>query len=135
MKQSLINALRKGTQVGINIDSHEIVLTPHLRVKKDGGVSELVPQTPRPPQKFTIQAVEATLSGISGAGGGVTKSEGAELHTWAYELVGAYNAEIAIGDTWKEGETTYRVVGLQPFNNYERRAVVSAIGKDPQYGS
>lgn len=127
MKPSL-KALRKATEVSLKIDSELIVLIPHVKTKQPGGGYAIVAGTPRVPQQFSV-------SGISGTAGGVTKGEGTEVHTWAYQLVGRYNSEIAIGDTWAYQGTIYRVVGLQPYNGYERRAVVSAIGADPNYGN
>lgn len=135
MKQALVNALRKGTAVSIGIDSHPIALVPHTRVKKPGGVWDLEEQPAREPQNFSVEPNASTLSGISGAAGGVTSSEGAEVHKWSYEIVGAYDSVMAIGDTWTEGDTTYRITAIQPFSGYERRGVVAAIGKDPSYGS
>lgn len=135
MKASLVNALRKGTDVLLKIDSYEITLIPHARVKKPGGVYDWEPQPARPPQKFQVEPVGATLSGISGASGGVSAADGAQAHTWSYNLRGRYDAQVAIGDVWKAGETSYRVVSIQPYNDYEKVAVVSAIGKDPHYGS
>lgn len=135
MKASLLKALRKATEVSLKIDSELIVLIPHVKTKQPGGGYALVAGTPRAPQQFSVEATVAALSGISGTAGGVTKGEGTEVHTWAYQLVGRYNSEIAIGDTWAYHGTIYRVVGLQPYNGYERRAVVSAIGADPNYGN
>lgn len=135
MKASLINALRKGTRVGLNIDSHIIVLTPHLRVNKGGGAYDNEPQPPRPPQMLGVEPVGATLSGISGTSGGQTATEGASMHKWDYEIYGPHDAQMEIGDTWSEGGTVYRITGIKPENGYERRGIVSAIGKDPSYGT
>lgn len=135
MKATLLNALRKGTQVLIGIDSHPIVLIPHERVKKPGGVYDWEEQNPRDPQNLILEPVGATLAGIAGTSGGVTNTEGASVHQWDYELVGPWDAKIEIGDTWVEGETSYRVTSIRPYNGYEKRATVSAIGKDPSYGN
>lgn len=135
MKQSLVNALRKGTAVSLSIDSHPIVLTPHERVRKQGGAYDWEPRPDKPPQNLGVEAVGATLSGISGTGGGITATDGATMHKWDYEIYGPYDADIQIGDTWSEGGTIYRVVSIKPYNGYERRGVVNAIGKDPSYGS
>lgn len=126
MKQTLVNALRKGTAVSIGIDSHPIDLVPHKRVSKPGGVWDLVAQPSRGEQDFALEPSGATGSG---------NTEGAAVHQWAYELVGAWDSEMEIGDTWTEGDTIYRINAIQPNNGYERRGVVSAIGKDPSYGS
>lgn len=136
VKQSLINALRKGTNLAIKIDSHPIVLTPHQRTRKQGGAYDWEPQPPRPVQQLAVEPVGATLSGITGTGGGVQATDGATMHKWDYELVGPYDAQMEIGDTWTDDTgTIYRIVAIKPTNSYERRGVVSAIGKAPSYGS
>lgn len=135
MKQSLINAMRKGTAVALKIDSHPIVLTPHERVRKPGGVFDWEPRPPKPVQQLGIDSSEATLSGITGTGGGVSMTDGATVHKWNYEIYGPYNASIDIGDTWESDGVIYRVISIKPSNGYERRGVVSAIGKDPDYGA
>lgn len=135
MKATLVNALRKGTDVLLGIDSHDIVLIPHLRVNKPGGVYDWEPQAARPSQKFGVEPFQSTLTGITGTGGGLSGSEGATAHSWSYLLRGRYDAQVEIGDVWNYGETSYRVTSIQPYNEYERTAVVSAIGKDPAYGA
>lgn len=135
MKPALLNALRKGTDVVLNQFGTEITLIPSERVKKPGGVYDYDPKPARDPQVFYVEPVGSTLAGITGTTGGVTSGNGAQAHTWSYNLTGRFDAEIEIGDVWKRGETSYRVVSIQPINDYEKVAVVSAIGKDPSYGS
>jgi hypothetical protein len=89
----------------------------------------------RPAQRFQVEPFQSTLTGIAGTSGGVSGSEGGTAHGWSYLLRGKYDSVVEIGDTWKNGETVYRVVSLQPYNGYEVTAVVSAIGKDPAYGA
>lgn len=135
LKPSLLNALRKATDVAINIDPTEIELVPHTRIRKPGGVIDSPAQPPRVKQKFLVEPVGSTLSGITGTGGGITETDGAKAHSWSYNLVGRHDAEMEIGDTWKSNGTIYRVVSIQPDNGYERVGVVTALGKDPAYGS
>ena len=126
-------ALRKATELAIRIDPRTITLLPHSRIDRGGGLYDFEAQTPRAAQTFMVEPVGATLSGSTS--GGVVNSEGASVHQWSYYLVGLYDAEMEIGDTWQEGETVYRIVALQPKNDYEKRAIVTAYGKDPNYGS
>lgn len=128
-------ALRKATELAIKIDPRTITLLPHSRIDRGGGLYDFEAQTPRAAQTFMVEPVGATLSGITSTSGGVVNSEGASVHQWSYYLVGLYDAEMEIGDTWQEGETVYRIVALQPKNDYEKRAIVTAYGKDPNYGS
>lgn len=128
-------ALRKATELAIRIDPRTITLIPHSRIDRGGGLYDFEAQTPRAAQTFMVEPVGATLSGITSTSGGVVNTEGAQVHQWSYYLVGRYDSEMEIGDTWQEGETVYRIVALQPKNDYEKRAVITAYGKDPNYGS
>lgn len=129
-------ALRKATDLIIKIDPRTIVLVPHKKVKKPGGLYDYRRQTPRAAQTFSVEPVGSTLTGITSIAGGVIPTEsGAEIHQWAYYLVGRHDAIMEVGDTWQEGETTYRIVAIQPKNDYEKRAVVTAFGADPNYGA
>lgn len=134
MKASLVNALRKGTDVLLDIDSHEITLIPHQRVQKPGGAYDWVEQPARPPQRFNIEPSLGTR--VIDSGGDVRTSEaGGTAHGWTFVLKGRHDAQIAIGDVWYAGETTYRVISIQPRNEYDTTAVIAAIGKDPVYGT
>ena len=135
MKASILNALRKSTDLLVRFDTRTIELVPHQRTKKPGGVYDNETQPPRPPQEFYIEPSASALGGITGTAGGAVGSEGAQVHSWPYFLVGAWDCQMEINDTWKEGDTTYRIIAIQPFNNYERRGVIEAIGKDPSYGA
>lgn len=138
LKPSLLNALRKGTSVAINVDPTVIELIPSNKTFGPGGIVTILPDdqvTKRPPQVFTMSSVSATLSGISGTSGGKVRTEGAEGSSWSYQLTGAYDCEMEIGDHWKDGSTTYRVISIQPENGYERVGVVTAFGSDPKYGA
>lgn len=134
LKPSILNALKKATDVSIRLDPTTIQLIPHKRVNQGGGAWKVVPQTPRPPQTFLVETVASTLSGITGTGGGSVSTEGAQGHSWSYNITGRFDAELEIGDQWNEGDTTYKVVALQPDNGYAKVGVVDAIGKDPAYG-
>jgi hypothetical protein len=129
-------ALRKATDLTIKLDPRTISLIPHTKVNKGGGLYDYQTQTPRAPQTFAVEPVGATLSGITSISGGVVDSEsGAQSHQWSYYLIGRYDAEMEIGDTWQDGNTLYRIVAIQPKNDYEKRAVVTAFGRDPNYGA
>lgn len=134
MKASLLTPLRKGTDVLLSIFGQEVVLVPHQRVKKPGGVYDWEAQPARPPQIFNIEPSLGTR--VIDAGGDVRASDsGGTAHTWTFVLTGRHDAQIEIGDVWQAGETSYRVISIQPKNGYETVAVVSAIGKDPSYGT
>lgn len=134
MKPSILKALRKATEISINFNPTQIALVPHTPIRKPGGGFDTADGVTRPLQTFLVEPVTSTLAGITGAGGGVVKTEGAKGHSWSYQITGKYDSQMEIGDTWKDGETVYTIKALQPFNNYERVGVVSAVGGDPSYG-
>lgn len=134
LKASIINALRKATDTAIRLNPTTIELVPHTRTNLGGGVWKMEAQDPRDPQEFSIDAVGSTLSGITGTTGGVTNAEGVQAHSWSYNITGRWNSEMAINDTWQEGDTVYRIIALQPENGYEKVGVVTALGRDPSYG-
>lgn len=134
LKPSIQNALKKATDVSIRLDPTTIVLTPHKRVNKGGGAWKLEPQPARPPQDFLVESVSSTLGGITGTGGGVVGTDGGQAHSWSYTLTGRFDCQMEINDVWKNGDTAYKVIAIQPSSGYDRIGVVTAIGKDPAYG-
>ncbi|QGJ90057.1 hypothetical protein HWC80_gp016 [Mycobacterium phage Indlulamithi] len=135
LKPAILNALRKGTDTVIRFDPTVLELQPApLKTKGQGGVVKMVPQEKRPPQTFLVQSVGATLAGVTGTSGGAIATDGAQGHSWSYTITGRYDCQMEIGDTWQDGETTYRITAINPTNGYERVGVVEALGKDPRYG-
>lgn len=94
-----------------------IVLTPCTEAIV-GGTKIFTSGTPRDPQEFKI-----IFPNVSGAyqnpsivrdinpDGGVQRFD--------FILVGKYDAEVDIGDFWKEGDQEYRVEYAFPYNGYE----------------
>ena len=109
-------------------EAHGTSAVTHGNAISDQGISPsgTATQLPRAVQNLTLESIAAT--------GELTKSDGASMHKWDYEIVGRYDAQMAVGDTWTNGGTIYRITAIKPFNQYEQRGVVSAIGKDPNYG-
>lgn len=137
IKPGILNALRKATDIAIKFNPRTIALVPHSKTKSNGGQVAWVPETPRAAQTFTIEPVGSTLSGITGTTGGLAQSQsgGATAHEWYYNLTGRWDSEMDINDQWADGDMTYRITAIQPFNGYERVAVVVGFGSDPNYGS
>jgi hypothetical protein len=73
-------------------------------------------------------------------GNGVsTASDGGQVRTDDYILVGSHDADVEPDDSWEEiapdgSLIQYRVDGLLPNNGYEIRASVTAFAKEPQHG-
>lgn len=136
LKPSILKALRKATDVSIKVNPRMIVLVPHEKQKVDGGQVKWVALTPRAAQQFTIEPVGSTLAGITGTAGGAAQTgSGATGHEWFYNLTGRWDSEMEINDQWQDGDMTYKITAIQPFNGYEKVAVVIGYGSDPNYGS
>lgn len=121
----MLGALRKAIDFVLKLDSRLIVLTPHEQVKKEGGLYDTTPQAPRAAQRFTITVTDKATA----------QTDGALVHPYMYELSGKFDAQIAVGDTWNDGDSMYRVTELQPKNDYEIRAYAIGFGPDLNYGS
>lgn len=130
-----LRALRKATEIAIKIDPREIILIPYAKTKMPSGGYDYVAGTPRAAQTFVIEPNESTISGIAASSGGIAGGDGGSAHQWSYYLVGRYDSEMEIGDRWTDGDTLYRIISIQPKNDYEKRAVVTAFGPDPNYGN
>jgi hypothetical protein len=136
IKPGILKALRKATDIAIKFNPRTIVLIPQKKIKGNGGQIIWQPQTPRAAQVFTIEPVGSTLAGITGTAGGLAQStSGGTGHEWYYNLTGAWDSEMDINDQWTDGDMTYRITAIQPFNGYEKVAVVVSFGSDPNYGS
>lgn len=122
-----LDALRRVTKAFIDDDPSTIVLIPNsTRTQVPGGGYDVTPGTPRAAQRFKLVA--------DFGGDGITASDGAQIHQWSYTLIGMWDSVIEIGDSWVDGDTTYTVVSLLQNNGYEKRATVTASGREPNYG-
>ena len=123
-----IPVLRKVTAKLISIDPRTISLIPHVKTRQpSGGYKWVASGTPRAPQDFTLELIPGSLTGAG-------QSEGANPKTWTYYLIGKYDAIVEIGDTWEDGDSSYRVIAIMPKNDYEKRCVVVGTGSEPNYG-
>lgn len=120
-------ALRRTTNNFIANDPTTIELVTTQRFPDGAGGYDVLPDVTRPAQEFKLIAVTTNLDGL-------VPTEGASSRNWTYVLLGRYDAEGDIGDTWTDGDTTYRITGLMHDNGYEKRWSVVAFGVDPNYG-
>jgi hypothetical protein len=118
---------RRLTEYYIAHDPTTITLIPVKQTRQPGGGFKAERQTPRSPQQFKVVAVINNWDGIAAVQGG-------EVQGWAYILVGQWDAEIAIGDLWEDGDNTYRVTAILQASDYEKRCAVSSFGPEPSYG-
>lgn len=123
-----LDSLRRVTQAFIDDDPYPVVLVSNsTKTKKPGGGYDMGAGVSRGTQTFKLVA-------SFGDDGVQTSEGGGQTHSWKYTLIGAWDAQIEIGDTWTDGDTKYRVVSLLQNNGYETRAAVEATGRDPNYG-
>ena len=115
---------RDNTEAFIDADPTWLALIPSVEVWA-GGSKRFVDQAPRPlqPFKFIYPGGDQT----------VTTSDGTTKKL-DFILVGNYNATVAVGDHWKEGQQVYRIEEVEPFNGYEVKAKGTTIGGNPLHG-
>ena len=115
---------RLGTKQFIEKDFTTIVLIPSVKTT-EYGTDTFTDGTPRLPQNFKM--IYPGGDGIIPTGEGTTRR-------FDFILVGEYNAEVEIGDHWKEGEQFYQVEWVDPYNEYEVKVGGSSHGPDPDHG-
>lgn len=127
-KERGLEPLRRNTEWFIQDSPSTIRLVPHKKVGRPGGTFEFVAQKARPAQDFRL--IPMGLGGYSGRGG-YQHDQGMEVISWGYHLIGKYNCEMEIGDTWTWYDIQYRIRDILPRNNWERRAFVTVFGLEP----
>jgi hypothetical protein len=112
---------RKITENFINCDKTSVVLSPKSETWNAGTVSRL-PGTNRQAQDFKV---------IWYPSDGITFTIDGETRRFDFILVGKYDAQVEIGDTWKidgqENEITY----VFPSNFYEVKCGGLSHGSKP----
>lgn len=120
-----MDEMRRITTLFIDDSPSTIRLVPHKRINQPGGTHKWEPQKPRRPQTFRLIPVGFTTDD------GLKDEEGQRISGWTYHLIGDYNAEMEIGDSWTWKNQQYRIRAMLPANNWERRAIVTQFGKAP----
>lgn len=120
-------ANRRLTEHFIAHDPTMIALVPHTKFATGDGGYEILPGTPKDSQTFKLIAVISNWDGI-------THAEYADVRNWAYILIAKWDADIAIGDTWQDGDTNYRITAILQASDYEIRCAVTSFGTGPNYG-
>ncbi len=120
-----VNPLRRAIKKFIDIDNEVISLVPQgKKVVKPGGIYDASgDRTPRVPQKFNIVPY----------GGKFFTVENGDLRTY-FEVTGAWDAEIEIGDSWTKDGVTYRIMAVMPDDRFEKRCLAVALTKEASYG-
>lgn len=98
-----------------------LILTPTQRVKTGGGGMARVNQANRALQKLRLISMSASQK--------PTITEDGVEREIDLTLLGPWDAQIDVGDWWRDGEGLYyEVVEMVPFNGYEVRALVVKSG-------
>lgn len=126
-KQRGLDYLRRITDKFIADDPTTVALTYNTRMPDGTGGYDVFPGQEREPQEFKLIAVPSNLDGL-------VQTEGGSSRNWTYVLLGRYDAIAEIGDTWTDGNITFRITALMHENDYERRWAVIAFGTEPNYG-
>lgn len=124
-----LSELRWNTLQYINAKPTTITLTSTrgTAVAKPGGGHDYT-TAERDPQTFRIVR-QTTFDGIEHS----PNDEGMS-RKFAYLIVGKFDAEVAVGDTWDDGENHFHVDSVEPYNGYEVRALVTGFETEPEYG-
>lgn len=103
----------------------EVILTPVLKVKTSSGGWRYEDQPDRPVQTLRIIDLNAPSGNSPGM---LTATDGRQLKVVS-QLLGPYDAEMAVGDHWLDENGKRCEIGeLLPYNSYERRAQVIRYG-------
>jgi hypothetical protein len=98
-----------------------LILTPTRRDRTSGGGYTEVNLPPRPAQKLRLISMSASQK--------PTITDNGVEREIDLTLLGPWNAQIDIGDWWRDGEGLfYEVIEMVPFNGYEVRALVVKKG-------
>lgn len=113
--------LRDQTEWFIAARPIDLVLIPvQMQRLANGGYAE-VNLSPRPPQRMRLISMSADQR--------PTITEDGIEREIDLTLLGRWDAEIDLGDWWRDGEGLYyRVMELVPYNGYEVRALITKKG-------
>lgn len=115
-----------------------ITLTPAVGVVTDkpGGGKDYAPAAPRPPQTFALFQVSSAHTGRVGKGFAAESrtAEGGTVRTFGYDMVGAYDAVVGIGDTWEDDVAKYTVESVDHSAAYQTGAYVVGFLKVTGHG-
>lgn len=90
---------------------------------KPGGYKDYAPAAPRPPQvfaKFNKNALDGQEHGQTDRG---------SVRQFIFEMIGAYDATVQLGDSWQDDAATYQVEMVDNTQPYQVKATVRATLK------
>jgi hypothetical protein len=123
--ESELRAKRRGTTAFIAANPSVLILIPTIRTTSASGGKLVSDGLGRDERVFRV-IEQASAYGNSP---GLLQSADGRQRRVTYQLLGEWDAEIAVGDHWTNAEgVRMEVVELLPYNGYERR------GRVVQYG-
>lgn len=114
-----LKALRAGTVAFIKANPVQITLTPRKRIKSGTGVT-FQDQPVRDEQTLCLIDQSTARSPVPGV---VQTSDGRERMV-EFILLGRWDAEVELWDTWTDASGVWEVAQVFPANGYELRAAV-----------
>jgi hypothetical protein len=118
--------LRYTTKTYINDDPTTIVLKRQTKVSKPGGGHDY-PKIDQSPQNFRLINQDV--------GSGISYSSDDDIaRKFNYVLIGEYDANVLVNDTWTEDGIQYSVESVIPNNGFETRAYVTGFATKPEHG-
>lgn len=118
--------LRYTTEQFINDDPVDIVIKRQVAVDKPGGGRDF-PKVDLPSQRFRFVNQNISSGIVSGIDDGMARR-------FSYVLVGRYDADVDINDTWTADGIQYKIEAIIPNNGWETRCYVTAFAVEPEHG-
>lgn len=102
-----------------------IALIPAVgtKIEKPGGGHDYLPAAPREPQVFA-KFRTSKLDGAEKA-----QTDRGTVRSFEFEMVGAHDAIVQVGDHWEDYAATYTVQTVDNTQAYQIKAVVTAFLK------
>lgn len=119
-----LRAKRRQTSAFIAAQPTTIALIPVSKAKTASGGVVTAQVTPRAEQ--TLRLIDQSTAG--GNLPGILRAGDGQQRKITHQLLGAYDAVMAVGDFWMDGNARLEILELLPFNGYERRAMVTRYG-------
>lgn len=116
-----LQLLRDQTEWLIAANPVDLVVHPVKRQKTGGGGVALIPLPARPRQRLRLISMSFSQK--------PTITDNGIEREIDLTLLGPWDAQLDIGDNWRDGEGLhYEVVEMVPYNGYEVRALVVKNG-------
>lgn len=117
----------------LELRGRPIALIPALGAVTDkpGGGKDYAPSAPRAPQIFALIQISNPKTGRVGKGFDAASAgtDGGTVRKFLYDMVGAFDAVVEIGDTWEDDMAKYQVESVDYSAAYQVGALVTGFLK------